>query len=43
MNKIGTHLLEKLFVTTKAVMVSSELGVQHPAAKVIIMTSREQG
>ena len=42
MNKMVINHLEKLFVTSDASTITSELEVQHPAAKLLVMAAQAQ-
>lgn len=42
MNKIVINHIEKLFVTSDTATILSELEVQHPAAKLLILASQQQ-
>lgn len=42
MNKMVINHLEKLFVTSDASTIMSELEVEHPAAKLIVMAAAAQ-
>ena len=42
MNKMVINHLEKLFVTNDAATIIKELDVLHPAAKMIVMASKQQ-
>ena len=42
MNKMVINHLDKLFVTSDAATIVGELEVQHPAAKMIVMASKQQ-
>jgi T-complex protein 1 subunit theta len=42
MKKMVINHLDKIFVTSDAATVMSELEVQHPAAKMIVMASKMQ-
>ena len=42
MNKLLINHLERLFVTSDAATICSELEVQHPAAKMVAMTAKRQ-
>jgi T-complex protein 1 subunit theta len=42
MNKMVINHLEKLFVTSDASTIVSELEVQHPAAKLLVMAAKAQ-
>lgn len=42
MNKMVINHLEKLFVTSDASTIVSELEVQHPAAKLLVMAAQAQ-
>lgn len=42
MNKMVINHLEKLFVTSDAATIVGELEVQHPAAKMVMMASKQQ-
>jgi|TARA_B110000208_G_C11681704_1_gene399026 T-complex protein 1 subunit theta len=42
MNKLLVNHLERLFVTSDAATIVSELEVQHPAAKMVAMTAKRQ-
>merc|ERR1719199_166862 len=42
MNKMVINHLEKLFVTSDAATIVRELEVQHPAAKMVMMASKQQ-
>lgn len=42
MNKMVINHLEKLFVTSDASTIVSELEVQHPAAKLLVMAAKSQ-
>lgn len=42
MNKMVINHLDKLFVTSDAATIVGELEVQHPAAKMVVMASKQQ-
>jgi hypothetical protein len=42
MNKIVINHLDKTFVTSDASVMMTELEVQHPAAKLIVMAAKSQ-
>jgi T-complex protein 1 subunit theta len=42
MNKMVINHLERLFVTSDASTIVSELEVQHPAAKLLVMAAKAQ-
>jgi T-complex protein 1 subunit theta len=42
MNKMVINHLEKLFVTNDAATIIKELEVVHPAAKMIVLASKQQ-
>ena len=42
MNKMVINHLEKLFVTSDASTIVTELEVQHPAAKLLVMAAKAQ-
>lgn len=42
LNKIIINHLEKLFVTNDAATIIRELGIEHPAAKLLVMASEMQ-
>merc|ERR1719331_814358 len=41
MNKMVINHLDKLFVTSDAATIVGELEVQHPAAKMVVMASKQ--
>ena len=42
MNKIVINHLDKTFVTSDASVMMTELEVQHPAAKLVVMAAKAQ-
>ncbi len=42
MNKIVINHIEKLFVTSDTATILSELEIQHPAAKLLVLASQQQ-
>jgi hypothetical protein len=42
MNKMVINYLDKLFVTSDAATILSEMEVQHPAAKMVVLAAKAQ-
>jgi T-complex protein 1 subunit theta len=42
MNKLVVNHLDKIFVTSDASVMMTELEVQHPAAKLLVMAAKSQ-